>query len=185
MMSAAYIGEFITLSLMAIALGMDAFSIGLGMGMIPIRFRRIISIGVVVGVFHIMMPFLGIVLGQFLSSQFGSFTTIGGGILLLVIGIEMFVSSFRDDSSPALKPVGFGLILFALSVSLDSFSVGLSLGMSGVRTVLSLLLFGAFSMILTWSGLLLGRKVQGVLGKYSEMFGGSILCSFGLQLIFG
>lgn len=184
-MSAAYIGELITLSLMAIALGMDAFSIGLGMGMIPLRLRRIATIGVIVGVFHVMMPFLGIVLGQFLSSQFGSYTTIGGGILLLLIGTQMFTSSFKKDSNPTLKPVGFGLILFALSVSLDSFSVGLSLGMSGVRTVLSLLLFGFFSMVLTWLGLLLGNKVRGVLGKYSEMFGGSILCSFGLQLIFG
>lgn len=183
MSSVAYIGEFITLSLMAIALGMDAFSVGLGMGMIPLRLRRIFSIGVVVGLFHVIMPFAGIILGYFLSSHLGSIATYAGGILLLILGVQMFFSSFKDDAGPMIKPMGMGLIIFALSVSLDSFSVGLSLGMSNVRTVLTLILFGAFSMILTWGGLLLGKKVRGVLGKYSEMLGGSILCSFGLQLI--
>jgi len=181
-MSIAYIGEFITLSLMAIALGMDAFSVGLGMGMIPLRLRRIFSIGVVVGLFHVIMPFAGIILGYFLSSQLGAIATYAGGILLLILGVQMFLSSFKD-SVTVLKPIGMGMIIFALSVSLDSFSVGLSLGMSNVRTVLTLILFGAVSMFLTWLGLLLGRRVQGVLGKYSEMLGGSILCSFGLQLI--
>ncbi|KGP71982.1 manganese efflux pump MntP family protein [Pontibacillus yanchengensis] len=183
--SIPFVGEMITLSLMALALGMDAFSVGLGMGMIPLRLRRIAIIGFTVGMFHIIMPFSGMVLGRFLSNQLGSFTTMGGGALLIILGVQMFRSSFKKDDEPALSPIGFGLIVFALSVSLDSFSVGLSLGMFGVRTVMTLLLFGIASMVLTWIGLLLGRKVQGLLGTYSEMLGGSILCGFGLQLIFG
>jgi len=39
------------------------------------------------------------------------------------------------------------------------------------------------AMILTWSGLLIGRKIQGLLGLYSEILGGSILCAFGLKLL--
>ncbi|KGX86455.1 manganese efflux pump MntP [Pontibacillus litoralis] len=180
-----FTGEIITLSFMAMALGMDAFSVSLGMGLIPLRLRRIALIGVVVGLFHILMPFAGMLVGRFLSNQLGAYTTIGGGILLILLGIQMFRSSLKSDDTPALNPVGFGLLLFATSVSLDSFSVGLSLGISGVRTALTFILFGSVSMMLTWCGLLLGRKVQGFLGTYSEMVGGSILCAFGLQLIIG
>ncbi|KGX93877.1 membrane protein [Pontibacillus halophilus JSM 076056 = DSM 19796] len=180
-----FAGEMITLSMMAIALGMDAFSIGLGMGMIPIRMRRIAIVGLTVGAFHVIMPFSGMVLGRVLSSQFGSIANLGGGVLLCVLGVQMFYSSFRKGEETIMQPIGVGLVLFALSVSLDSFSVGLSLGMSGAKTLLSLLLFGIAATTLTWAGLLLGRKVQGLLGNYSEMFGGSILCGFGLQLIFG
>ena len=35
------ISEMITLVIMAFALGMDAFSVGLGMGLIRLRFRQI------------------------------------------------------------------------------------------------------------------------------------------------
>ncbi|MUV37401.1 putative manganese efflux pump MntP [Lentibacillus sp. JNUCC-1] len=73
----------------------------------------------------------------------------------------------------------------AFSVSLDSFSVGLSLGITGFQTVMAIVMFGFVSMGLTLSGLLLGRKARSVLGVYSEMLGGSILCAFGLYFIFG
>ena len=40
-MSDLFIGELITLSIMAFALGMDAFSVGLGMGMVKLRKKQI------------------------------------------------------------------------------------------------------------------------------------------------
>lgn len=68
-------------------------------------------------------------------------------------------------------------------MSLDSFSVGLSLGIFGARTFLTIIVFGVVSMLLTWLGLLLGRRVQGWLGSYSEALGGSILLAFGIKLL--
>lgn len=178
--------EIISLLLMAAALGMDAFSVSLGMGMQKLRLKRIALIGLVIGVFHIFMPFIGILLGHFISQRFDAWAGLAGGLLLLAIGAQMFFSAFQEEDETAMfQPVGLGLILFALTVSLDSFSVGLSLGMSHAKTVLVIGLFGATSMILTWTGLLMGRKVHGFLGSYSELLGGSILAAFGLFFIFG
>ena len=87
------------------------------------------------------------------------------------------------EEETTLAPVGKGLWLFALSVSLDSFSVGLTLGIYGAKTMVTILSFGLAAMILTWSGLLIGKKIQGLLGVYSEIFGGSILFIFGLKLL--
>jgi putative Mn2+ efflux pump MntP len=178
-------GEFMTLLLMAVALGMDAFSVGLGMGMIKLRLQQIFYIGVTIGVFHVVMPFAGILTGKVLSAQFGTVATLVGGLLLAMLGLQMMVSSFKkDDDGPMISPVGAGLFVFALSVSLDSFSVGLSLGIYGARTLLTILMFGAVSMMLTWMGLIFGRKLQGWLGSYSEALGGSILLGFGIKLLF-
>lgn len=177
------ISEMITLVIMAFALGMDAFSVGLGMGLIRLRFRQIFYIGVVIGVFHIWMPLLGMFIGRLLSDKLGMFATYGGGILLLILGAQMIYSSIKHDDTPFIKPVGFGLLFFALSVSLDSFSVGLSLGIFGARTFLTIIVFGVVSMLLTWLGLLLGRRVQGWIGSYSEALGGSILLAFGIKLL--
>lgn len=178
------VSEFITLSIMAFAVGMDAFSVGLGMGMVPLRLKQIFKIGLTVGLFHIWMPLLGMLTGKLLSEKLGMLATYGGGLLLIAIGFQMFLSSFKEDESSSFRPVGFGIFMFALSVSLDSFSLGLTLGIFGAKTLSAILLFGIFSTCLTWAGLLLGKKVKGILGKYSEALGGSILLFFGVKLLF-
>lgn len=180
-----YLGEMVSLLFVALALGMDAFSVSLALGMQEIRLKRMAFIGIVIGLFHIILPFLGIIIGQFLSSQVSHLTTLVSAILLVVIGANMFFSAFHLDMKKISSPYGFGFVLLAMTVSVDSFSVGLSLGLSGVKVAIAIILFGVTSMCLTWIGLLLGRNVQGFLGAYSEMFGGSILIAFGLLIIFG
>ncbi|WP_175637785.1 manganese efflux pump MntP [Metabacillus schmidteae] len=177
------VGELLTLLIMALALGMDAFSVGLGMGLIRLRFRQILYIGITIGIFHIWMPLVGMLIGRLLSDTFGTIATLLGGTLLILLGIQMVFVSFKKDEDPLITPVGFGLIVFALSVSLDSFSVGLSLGIYGAKTFLTVAIFGLVSMVLTWLGLLVGKRVQNWLGSYSEALGGTILLAFGIKLL--
>lgn len=184
-MSVYYLGEIVALLFMAVALGMDAFSISLGIGMQQLRLKRIALIGCVIGIFHIIMPFIGIILGKAISSQIGHVTTVAGGLLLIGIGAHIFFNAFNHEDKKVVKIEGFGLYILAFTVSIDSFSVGLSLGLSGAKTALALLLFGVVTTFLTWIGMILGRKVHGFLGAYSEILGGSILCGLGLWLLFG
>lgn len=180
----AIAGELLTLILMAFALGMDAFSVGLGMGMFNLRLRQIFKIGMTIGIFHVWMPLLGMIAGKFLSDQFGTIATYIGGGLLFVLGLQMIWSSFKnDEEGSVITPVGIGLMVFAFSVSLDSFSVGLTLGIYKAKTALVLICFGIAATLLTWCGLLIGRKVQDWMGQYSEALGGSILLAFGLKLL--
>ncbi|WEG13102.1 manganese efflux pump MntP family protein [Pullulanibacillus sp. KACC 23026] len=183
MVSSALIGQFVTLLMMAIALGMDAFSVGMGMGMLQLRLRQIAKIGFVIGLFHVLMPFAGILIGEYLSEHFGGWAAVAGGVLLLLLGAQMIFSSFQKEEAPLVQPIGFGLLLFALSVSLDSFSVGLSLGIYRAKVIVTLVLFGLVSMVLTWVGLLIGKRFQKVMGQYSEVLGGCILFVFGLKLL--
>lgn len=182
---AAFIKDVFTLFLFAFALGMDAFSIALGMGMAKLRLKRIFKIGVTMGVFHMVMPLLGMLIGQFISEHFGAVAIMIGGILLLLLGLQMIFSSISPQRDTSLvAPVGFGLFVFALSASLDSFSAGLTLGIYGARLWISVFLFGVVSMGLTWCGLFMGRKFQKWIGTYSEAFGGCILFLFGLKILF-
>lgn len=184
-MTAYQASELISLLFMAVALGMDAFSVSLGLGMQQIRLKRIALIGLVIGLFHMIMPFFGILLGQAISVRIGELATLFGGLLLVGIGAQMVFSAFNYETKKWMHPAGTGLLFFAVSVSLDSFSVGLSLGMSEVKTAVALLLFGIASTVLTWVGMILGKKVHGLLGAYSEILGGSILFGFGLHILFG
>lgn len=179
----AVVGELITLFIMATALGMDAFSVALGMGMIGLRNRQIFNIGIVIGLFHILMPLLGMLTGQLLSNYFGSIATIIGGALLLILGLQMVYGSLSSEDEATVKPIGVGLFIFAISVSIDSFSAGLSLGILGAKVIIAILAFGLMSMFLSWLGLIMGSKFKGYIGAYGELLGGVILIAFGVKLL--
>src|SRR3954453_3390780 len=106
-------GELLTLLLMAFALGMDAFSVGLGMGMYKLRLRKIFNIGLTIGLFHVWMPLVGVAAGKFLSERFGTFATFIGGFLLILLGVQMVWSTLKKSEEKVITPVGFGLLLFA------------------------------------------------------------------------
>src|SRR5699024_6712220 len=112
----------VSLVLMALALGTDAFSVSLGLGMQHLRLRRVALTGSVIGLFHIGMPFFGIVLGQAISNRIGHITTLAGGLLLVGIGAQMFFTAWHhDQAKQPIRPIGFGLFLLSFTVSLVSF----------------------------------------------------------------
>lgn len=175
--------ELFTLVFMAGALALDAFSVCLGLGMQQIRLKRILWISLVIGGFHILMPFLGIVLGKIASAPFENYAQLISGILLVFIGSQMFFGAFTEEKKLVIQPVGIGLLILAFTVSMDSFTVGFGLGIADVKVALVLTLFGLISAFLSCFALLIGRHVQGFLGKYSELLGGSILFGFGLFVL--
>lgn len=91
----AKMGEVVTLSTLALALGMDAFSASLGIGMAPIRLKRIFYIGIIIGSFHIILPLLGIIAGRFVTDTFGTIASLIGGLLLIIAGTQMIVAFFN------------------------------------------------------------------------------------------
>lgn len=183
-MDASHLAAIVPLLFMGLALGMDVFSVSLGLGMQAISFKKMIWIGVVFGAFHMIMPFIGIVFGHMLSREVHLIANLIGGLILVGLGTHMVFSSMRKESSRLIDPMGMGLFIIALTVSLDSFTVGISLGIVGTNAVSVLVFFGVLTMVLAWIGIAIGEKVNRWLGAYSELLGGSILCSFGLYIIF-
>ena len=72
------------------------------------------------------------------------------------------------------------LFLFAFAVSLDSFSVGLTLTNISENYLLSALVFAICSASFTFIGLSLGNKIKKSIGKISTIFGGAILIIIGI-----
>ncbi|RJX36875.1 manganese efflux pump [Paenibacillus pinisoli] len=180
----AYLGQFLTLLIIAVALGFDAFSLGLGIGLKGIRLLDILKLGIVIGLFHIIMPIGGLLTGQLVSGLLGNVATTAAGVLLLLLGGHMIYSSIRGEEVPSFNHrSSVGLLVLALSVSVDAFSVGVTLGMFSADLWLTILLFGFFGGAMSMLGLLLGRKVSSKLGEYGEACGGAILLVFGILFI--
>lgn len=64
----AHVGQLVTILIMAVALGLDAFSLGIGIGMKGIRLRDVLRISIVTALFHIIMPLIGMYMGKYVSS---------------------------------------------------------------------------------------------------------------------
>lgn len=176
--------QLVAMLVMATALGLDAFSASLSLGTLALSRLEKLKISAVIGLFHLVMPCLGIVFGSFVSQYFGLFTTWIAGSVLLLLGLHMFLASFSKQPPSLKKPYGFALMLFAVTVSFDSFSLGISLGMLNVSTLFTIVTFGAVALFLSWIGLHVGEVLTRFFGRQSERLGGMILIAFGLKIIF-
>src|ERR1700730_5420800 len=103
-----------TLLIVAIALGMDAMSLGLGLGMKGLSKREITTMSLTIGVFHIFMPLLGLFLGIYLHKMVGEIAKLFGSLLLVYLGGQMIYQSFtKRETFVDGKTSGIGLLLFA------------------------------------------------------------------------
>ncbi|OXM86420.1 manganese efflux pump MntP family protein [Paenibacillus rigui] len=182
--SPLFIGQFIAIVIMAVALGLDALSLGIGIGMKGIRKLDVLKLSFVIALFHMVMPLMGMFMGGYVSSLLGGVASKVGGVLLVLLGVHMVYSSLKGEEAPSLDHrTLWGTILFALSVSIDSFSVGVSLGMFSGDILLTVLMFGTVGGVMSIIGLMLGRKVGRWIGEYGEAMGGVILLAFGVHFL--
>ncbi|UYZ13895.1 manganese efflux pump MntP family protein [Brevibacillus sp. WF146] len=177
-------GQFLTLLVIAFALSMDAFSLGVGVGMVGMRLREIVKVSITIGLFHVAMPLVGIAVGVYLSELVGDIAVFIGGAVLMAIGAHMLWNGFvQGEEKSILRTKGLGLLLFAISVSLDAMTVGFSFGLMEVNKLLAVTLFGVMGGMMAYCGLMIGRRMGGWLGEYSEVLGGLILLGFGLKFM--
>lgn len=178
-------GQLVTVLIMAVALGLDAFSLGIGVGMRGIRLRHVLGTSMMIAFFHMLMPLLGLLAGRYVGTLLGQVTGPAAGGLLILLGGHMIWNSFHKEESPPIHHTTLlGMLLFSLSVSIDSFSVGVSLGMFVNDTLLIVATFGVIGGLMSIVGLMLGRQAANRLGEFGEMAGGIILLAFGLMFIF-
>ena len=165
--------------LIAISLSMDAFSLALVYGTFGIDRKNKFILSIIVGMYHFVMPLLGMFIGELILSLFKFDTDILVSFILCFIGIQMLISSFKNEEN--IKGLSFGdFFLFGLAVSIDSFSVGIGLKVINESFILSALIFSIFSFLFTYFGLNLGKKINNLIGKSSTILGGIVLIIIGI-----
>ena len=103
---------------------MDAFSLALIYGTQSISKKDKILLSLIVGIYHFVMPLIGLNIGLFVTSKIIINTNILVGLILSLIAIEMIISSFKEKEEKFLLSI-FGYLLFGLSVSIDSLTTGI------------------------------------------------------------
>lgn len=173
----------LTCLVVAVSLSMDAFSLALIYGTYGMSRKNEIILAVIVGVFHFFMPLLGLGFGSLILKFFNFDLELVVGVIFLIIGSSMIVSSFKDEEVKVLIGI-LGNLLFGLSVSIDSFTTGIGLSVISNNYILVSSIFMLVSGVFTYIGLLFGNKLNSSFGKYATIGGGILLCILGVLRLF-
>ena len=171
--------EFTALVLIAIGLSMDAFSLSLSFGTLDFKNKNALKISVIVGLFHFIMPLIGLFIGSKITNLLNINTNFVIGVILIFISLEMIIE-LKRKTKKQLGTKMIEILLFSLSVSLDSFSVGI--GLNGITNnyILASTTFAIISFGFTYLGLILGKYSLKLLGNLARVLGIILLMIIGI-----
>jgi manganese efflux pump family protein len=180
--------KFIELAFVAIALGCDAFAVGIGVGARFCDRRQVFRLSFHFGLFQFIMPLLGWFIGQNLvgvASIWGPWIAFG---LLFFIGGKMAAESFRshksEDPAECIDPTrGLSLVVLSVATSLDALGVGFSLGILGTGLLFPAIWIGITAGAMTWAAMKLGNRLSERFGIWMELAGGIILMAIAVKLV--
>lgn len=174
---------FLTCLLIAISLSMDAFSLSLIYGTYGLSRNNQLMLSAIVGIFHLVMPLIGLAFGSFIMNYIIFNVNWVVGIIFLIIGIEMIISSKKEEEVKVLISL-VGFLFFGLSVSIDSLTTGVGLSAISQNYIGVASLFMIVSALFTYMGLNLGNKLSDKFGKYATIGGGIMMVILGICYIF-
>lgn len=165
----------------ALGLSMDAFSLAIAYGTNKISLKKELLLSIFVGLFHYIMPLIGTIIGEKLNFIING-SNIIVGLIFLILAAEMYTSI--DEEKKGMITNFLSILFFSLTVSIDSFSVGIALGITKNYTSVVFIIFSIVSATFTLLGLLLGKYLSQKLEKKATYFGIIILVLLALKYIF-
>ena len=174
--------EIISLILIGFSLSLDAFSLALLYGTSEFNNSKGFLLSLIVGVFHFFMPLIGVIIGNMLLNIFNINPDILIGIILIFLSLTMIKDIFTESNYKFTNSL-LGMMLFAFSVSFDSFSTGIGLRAITNNIYLASIIFSIFSFSFTYLGLIIGKYAKKILGKISQILGIIILIVIGITYL--
>lgn len=171
--------EIIFIFLVAVSLSMDAFSLALAYGTISLSKKEIKSLSSIVGIYHFFMPIIGMLVGNFIINLLHIKLNLITLIIFVFIGISMIISVIKGSEKVHKMKIS-EMILFGFAVSIDSFSIGIGIKSISNNFLLCSCIFSLVSTFFTYIGLILGNKLNILIGKFATILGGITLIILGL-----
>lgn len=175
------------LGALAVALGTDAFSLCVGIGLAGVTRRQVFLLTVTVFLYHVFMPLAGWMVGEFAGKAIGRTAAFAGALLLVCLGIRMVWMAVKVNNESDSKIVRFntwGLLILGASVSMDALSVGFTLGAVKSNLLFTAAVIGVVAGAMTFAGLVFGRFIGSLAGTRAQVLGGLILVGIGVRLAF-
>lgn len=195
------------LAALGAAIGVDALSVGVGIGLAGLPRRRLYQFGSVFTVataalfavgctlavmFRWLMQRLPRGLGaerleQVAPDHAAALLSVAAAAILLFMGLQMVMGkggALPSGTGPMAVKGVWGLLSLAALISVDAISAGLSLGMlDAVEVAQAVAVVGVVNGGMAFLGLGLGRKMRSVIQRRLRSAGGIILIVLALKLL--
>jgi len=175
-------------ALIAIALGCDAFAVGLGVGTRFCAPRQVFRLSFHFGLFQFFMPIIGWFLGQNVVGFTRDWAPWIAFALLFSIGAKMSYESIRSENAEEAEECqdptrGLSLVMLSLATSIDALGVGFSLGILGQGLFIAAIWIGVTACAMTWAAMKLGNRLSQKFGRRMGTVGGMILMAIAVKFL--
>lgn len=176
-----------TIFLLAVGLGLDAFSVAIGIGAANHKksWAPVLRLSFAFGLFQFVMPFIGWLAGSTVVGLIESFDHWIAFALLAVVGGKMIREGFEAESDEGKgdRTRGWPLFLLSIATSIDALAVGFSFSLLKTPIALPAVIIGAVCFVMTAVGMVFGKALKKIFGKKVEIAGGLVLIGIGVKIL--
>lgn len=176
-------------ALLAFAMSTDAFAAALGKGMALNRplFSEALRTGMIFGTIEALTPLAGWAAGSMAADFVRAWDHWIAFGLLVVLGIAMIRKSTlpdADERTPVARHSFWVLAITAFATSIDAMAVGVSLAFIENNIFITAAAIGLATTLMVTCGVMLGRMIGLVVGKWAEIIGGFALIGIGSGILY-
>jgi len=179
--------NLITIIILAVGLGVDAFSVAIGISATNDKksWVSVLRLAVAFGLFQFVMPIIGWLAGQTVVEIIASFDHWIAFALLALVGGKMIWEGFEkeSDEKKADQTRGWPLLLLSIATSIDALAVGFSFSILKNPILFPAVIIGIVCFIMTIIGMIFGKVLAKIFGKKVEIFGGLVLIAIGVKIL--
>jgi putative Mn2+ efflux pump MntP len=179
--------SLITIFLLAVALGVDAFSVAIGIGAANHKksWAPVWRLSLAFGLFQFAMPVAGWLAGSTVVELIAGFDHWIAFALLAFIGGKMIGEGLEKeiDEEKADQTRGWPLLLLSIATSIDALAVGFSFSLLKASILFPAVVIGIVCFCMTAVGMIFGKELAKLFGKKVEILGGVVLIAVGAKIL--
>jgi putative Mn2+ efflux pump MntP len=186
--------DAVSIFVIAVALGMDALSVAVGVGAAlgSLTPGAVLRLAGSFGFFQFAMPLAGWLAGRTVAEHISRYDHWAAFLLLALVGGKMIWDALghekeksREGAKERFPDPTRGLTLLVLSVatSIDAFAVGLSFAFIKAPILYASAVIGVICFLMTAAGMAFGRKLGKLFGRRAELIGGLVLIGIGAKIL--
>ena len=177
--------EILGVLLIGIGLAMDAFAISIckGLSIKKLSIKKVLIISIYFGIFQAGMPLIGFLLGKSFENMVTAIDHWIAFTLLALIGINMIREVFKEDEKVDDDISFKTMVILAIATSIDALAVGITFAFLKTSILLSILIIGVVTFIISAFGVVIGNKFGDRFEKKAQILGGVILIGMGIKIL--
>ena len=168
-------------------LGLDSFAVAAAIGAAaPTGWRVRLRVSAIFVVFEAGMQLIGLAAGHGLARVVGPAADYLAAAAVIAVGIWTLVSRDEDEHGAGriAGVSGLAIIVLGLSISMDEFAIGFSLGLVRLPIVPVIVAIAVLALLASQLGLALGSVISDRLREHAEQVAGIALIALGGYFIY-